>query len=121
MAGGKFKIKGKNIPNYDTEIEVDIGDKEAENHVVTDKPIPEPTPYEGGTITWFVAFAVREKSNGSYADIPYTVTLNELPKGKTKLFAKLPDGIKELDVKSAGSGKIKFNLAIGDPPVGFYP
>ena len=49
---------------------------------MTDKPIPDPTPYEGRNITWFVAFAVREKSNGAYADIPYTVTLNELPKAR---------------------------------------
>ena len=120
-ADGKFKIKGKNIPGYDTEIEVDIGSASAENHEVTDKPIPEPTPYGDGTITWFVAFAVKEKSNGAYADIPYTVTLNNLPKGKTKLYALLPSGIKEMDVKVGGSGKIKFNLAVGDPPLGIYP
>lgn len=119
--GGKFKIKGKNIPGYDTEIEVDIGAGNEANHEVTDKPIPDPTPYEGGTITWFVAFAVKERSNGAYADIPYTVTLNELPKGKTKLFAQLPTGITELDVKAGGSGKIKVDLAVGDPPMGYYP
>lgn len=121
MAGGKFKIKGNNkIAGYNSEIEVDIGDNFAA-HEVTEKPIPDPTPYEGGTITWFVAFAVREKSNGAYADIPYTVTLNELPKGKTKLYALLPSGIKEMDVKVGGSGKIKFELAVGDPPLGMYP
>ena len=120
-ANGKFKIKGKKISNYDTEIEVDIGAGSAANHEVTDKPIPDPTPYEGGTITWFVAFAVKEKSNGSYADIPYTVTLNSLPKGKTKLYALLPTGITEMDVKVSGSGKIKFELSVGDPPLGIYP
>ena len=121
MAGGKFKIKGNNkIAGYNSEIEVDIGDNFAA-HEVTEKPIPDPTPYEGGTITWFVAFAVREKSNGAYADIPYTVTLNEMPKGKTKLYALLPTGIKEMDVKVGGSGKIKFELAVGDPPLGMYP
>lgn len=121
MAGGKFKIKGNNkIAGYNSEIEVDIGDNFAA-HEVTEKPIPDPTPYEGGTITWFVAFAVREKSNGAYADIPYTVTLNELPKGKTKLYALLPSGVKEMDVKVGGSGKIKFELAVGDPPLGMYP
>ena len=118
--GGKFKIKGKNIPNYNTDIEVDIGNN-YQAHEVTDKPIPDPTPYEGGTITWFVAFAVKEKSNGAYADIPYTVTLDALPKGKTKLFALLPTGITEMDVKVSGSGKIKFELAVGDPPVGYFP
>ena len=120
-AGGKFKIKGKNIPGYDTEIEVDIGAGNEANHEVTDKPIPAPTSYEGGTITWFVAFAVKEKSNGNFADIPYTVTLNSLPKGKNKLYALLPSGITELSVKAGGSGKIKFDLAVGDPPVGYFP
>ena len=119
--GGKFKIKGKKIHDYDTEIEVDIGAGNEANHEVTEKPIPDPTPYEGGTITWFVAFAVKERTNGAYADIPYTVTLNSLPKGKTKLFALLPTGIQEMDVKVGGSGKIKFDLAVGDPPVGYYP
>ncbi|MBV6395594.1 MAG: hypothetical protein HFACDABA_01172 [Anaerolineales bacterium] len=118
---GKFKIKGKKMPGYDTEIEVDLGDQHAEHYEVTDKPIPDPTPYEKGTITWFVAFAVREKSNGAYADIPYTVTLNKLPKGKTKLFALLPTGIMQLKAKAGGSGKIKVELAVGDPPMGFYP
>jgi hypothetical protein len=121
MADGKFKIKGnKKIAGYDSEIEVDIGNNYTA-HEVTEKPIPEPTPYGEGTITWFVAFAVREKANGAFADIPYTVTLNNFPKGKTKLFALLPTGVQELDVKATGSGKIKFELAVGDPPVGMYP
>jgi hypothetical protein len=120
MAGGKFKIKGKNIPNFDSEIEVDIGNN-YDAHEVTEKPIPDPTAYDKGTITWFAAFAVREKAGGAEANIPYVVTLSELPTGKTKLFALLKTGIKELDVKPAGAGKIKFELAIGDPPIGFYP
>ena len=27
----------------------------------------------------------------------------------------------EMDVKVGGSGKIKFELAVGDPPLGMYP
>jgi hypothetical protein len=119
-SNGKFKIKGKHIPDFDSDIEVDIGSNNVGNHDVTDKPIPDPTPYQGGTITWFVAFAVKEKSNGSYANINYTVTLNELPKGK-KLFVLLSSGIEEVATHSAGSGKIKFTLAIGDPPLGMGP
>ena len=118
---GKFKIKGKHIPDFDSDIEVDIGSNNAGNHDVTDKPIPDPTPYDGGTITWFVAFAVKEKSNGHYANLTYTVTLNALPKGKTKLFALVDGAPQELHTSSAGSGKIKFTLDVGDPPTGYWP
>ena len=120
-AGGKFKLKGKNIPGYDSEIEVDIGVDHANKYDVVSKQIPEPTPYENGTITWFNAYGVKDKVTGKYADISYTVTLSALPAGKTKLFVLLPSGIQEIQTKAGGSGKIKFTLAIGDPPVGYYP
>ena len=118
--GGKFKLKGKHIPGYDSEIEVDIGSDHANKYDVVSKAIPEPSPYEGGTITWFNAYGVKEKATGKYADISYTVTLSALPKGK-KLFVLLSSGIQEVPTKSAGSGKIKFTLAIGDPPMGYGP
>jgi hypothetical protein len=120
-AGGKFKLKGKNIPGYDSEIEVDIGIDHANKYDVVSKQIPEPTPYENGTITWFNAYGVKEKATGKYADISYTVTLSALPAGKTKLFALVNNVPQELMTKIGGSGKIKFTLAIGDPPVGYYP
>jgi hypothetical protein len=117
---GKFKIKGKNIPGYDSEIEVDIGSDHAKKYDVVSKNIPEPSPYEGGKITWFNAYGVKEKTTGKYADISYTVTLSALPAGK-KLFALLPSGIQEIPTKAGGSGKVKFTLAIGDPPLGYWP
>ncbi len=121
MAGGKYQIKGKNIPNFDSDIEVDIGAANDAEHEVISKNIPDPTPYNGGTITWFAAFGVREKSNKNFANITYTVTLSALPAGKTKLFALVSGGPIELTTQGAGKGKIKFSLAVGDPPIGYWP
>ena len=120
-ADGKFKIKGKKIPDYDSEIEVDIGNENARKYEVVSKEIPPNTPYDGGEIAWFNAYGVKEKESGKYADISYTVTLRALPKGKTKLFVLLASGPQEVEFKSAGSGKIKFELAVGDPPIGWWP
>jgi hypothetical protein len=119
---GKFKLKGKDAPGFDSEIEVDIGTEKAKTHKVVSKKIPDDTPYGKGKITWFNAYGVKLKNNDKdeYEDIPYTVTLNKLPDGK-KLFLKLPAGIVEQGTEQAGTGKIKFTLAIGDPPTGFGP
>ena len=117
---GKFKIKGKDVPGYDSEIEVDIGTEGAKNHKVVSKDIPNPSPYGGSDIIWFNAFGVKEKNNDKFADIPYTVKLNKLPEGK-KLFVKLPAGIVEQRFEEAEPGKIKFELAVGDPPIGYWP
>ena len=122
-AGGKFKLKGKNIPNFDSEIEVDIGSGNEAKYDVVSKEIPDPTPYEGGTITWFNAYGIRKKGEPDkkkYADIQHTVTISALPTGK-KLFVQLPTGIVEVPTESAGNGKIKFHLAVGDPPTGYGP
>jgi hypothetical protein len=119
-AGGKVKLKGKNIPGYDSEIEVDIGSDNVSKYDVVSKEIPAPTPYEGGTITWFNAYGVKDKKTGKYASISYTVTLSSLPTGK-RLFVLLPTGIEEIYPKVSGSGKVKFTLAIGDPPMGYGP
>ena len=119
--GGKVKIKGKNIPGYDSEIEVDIGSGNAKKYKVVSKEIPAPTSYDGGTITWFNAYGVKEKATGKYADISYTVILSALPAGKTKLFALINNVPQELEIKAGGSGKIKFTLNVGDPPVGIWP
>ncbi len=118
---GKFKIKGKNVPGYDSEIEVDIGSENATKYDVVSKEIPASSSYKDGTITWFNAYGVKEKSTGKYANISYTVTLSALPAGKTKLFALINKIPQELEFKTGGSGKIKFTLAVGDPPVGIWP
>jgi hypothetical protein len=118
MANGKFKMTGrKNIQGHDTDIEVDIGAENEQEHEVVSKPVPEPTLYKGKTIVWFNAFGVRVKSHGGDAKITYTVTLKKLPPGKTlyALYNNIPN---ELAVQDAGSGSIKFTLNIGDPPVG---
>lgn len=118
---GKKKLKGKNIPNYDSEIEVDIGSENAKKYEVISKDIPEPTTYDGGTITWFNAYGVVDSETKAPAKIKYTVVLSALPTGKKKLFALVNDVPQELEFKTAGSGKIKFTWDLGDPPIGIWP
>ena len=114
MANEKFKLKGNNkIPDYDSEVEVDVDNK----YEAYSKEIPEPTQYQGITITWFNAFGVREKSTGKDADVAYKVTLQAPPAGK-KLFALYGGGPHELTTEDAGHRKIKFTLNVGDPPIG---
>lgn len=117
MADGKFKIKGKgNIPNYDTDLEIEVNDK----YEAYSKPIPDPTPYQNGFITWFNAFGVREKTTGRDANVHYKVTLQELPAGK-RLFYLYNNEPVEVTTENAGQGKVKFTLDIGDPPTGQFP
>jgi len=116
MANAKYKIKGNNkIPNYDSELEIEVDDK----YEAYSKDIPDPTPYQGGTITWFNAFGVREKSTGRDEDVTYKVTLQSLPAGK-RLFALYGGQPHELTTEPEG-GKIKFTLNVGDPPIGSGP
>ena len=117
MANAKFKIKGKgNMPNYDTDLEIEVDDK----FEVYSKPIPDPTPFESGFITWFNAFGVKEKATGKDTNIQYKVTLQKLPTGK-RLFYLYKNQPQEISTEDAGNGKVKFTLAIGDPPTGTYP
>lgn len=118
---GKKKLKGKNIPNYDSEIEVDIGSENAKKYEVISKEIPEPTSYDGGTITWFNAYGVVDSATQAPAKITYNVVLSALPAGKTKLFALVNNVPQKLDFKTTGSGKIKFTWDEGDPPIGIWP
>jgi hypothetical protein len=117
MANTKFTIQGNNkIPNFASALEIDVDEKyEAYN-----KPIPEPTPYKDGFITWFCAFGVREKTSRKDADVTYEVTLQALPKGKS-LFVLHGGEPHEITPRDAGKGRIKFTLSVGDPPVGAYP
>ena len=117
MAEKKFKIKGKgNIPNYDTDLEIEVDD----NYEAYGKAVPDPTPFEEGYITWFNAFGVREKANGRDANVRYKVTLQSLPSGK-RLFYLYNNEPHEITPEGAGNGKIRFSLDIGDPPTGTYP
>ena len=117
MANTKYKIKGNNkIPNYDSEIEIDVDNK----YEAYSKDIPEPTPYQGFTITWFNSFGVRNKSTGKNAKVTYTVKLKKLPTGK-RVFALYGGEPHELSTEDAGNGNIKFTLSIGDPPIGMGP
>ena len=117
MANEKFKVKGKgNIPNYDTDLEIEVDDK----YEAYSKPVPEPTPYQDGYITWFNNFGIREKSTGKTKDITYVVTLQAPPTGK-RLFVLYGGEPHEIQPEAAGNGKVKFTLNVGDPPSGMYP
>ena len=117
MANEKFKIKGKkNIPGYDTDLEVEVDNQ----YEAYSKTVPDPTPYEGGQITWFNAFGVRKKSTGKDEDVTYKVTLERPPAGK-RLFALYGGRPHELTTEPGDGGKIKFTLNVGDPPIGSGP
>ncbi len=117
MANAKFKIRGKgNIPNYVTDLDIEVDDI----YEAYSKPVPDPTPFENGFITWFNAFGVREKVSRKDANVQYTVTLQALPAGK-RLFYLYNNQPHEISVEDAGGGKARFSLGIGDPPVGTFP
>ena len=117
MANAKYQIMGNNkIPNFDSKLEIEVDDR----HEAHNKPIPEPTPYEDGYITWFNAFGVREKASLKVASITYTVTLQAPPAGK-RLFALYDGTPHEIRPVDAGQGRVKFTLSVGDPPLGHYP
>lgn len=120
MANAKYKIKGNNkIPNFDSDIEVDVDDK----YEAYSKTIPQeqtPIPGGGGYITWFNAYGVREKGASHNADVPYSVTLSALPAGKT-LFALYGGQPHRVPTNPHSPGKIIFTLSIGDPPLGSGP
>jgi len=117
MAIEQYKIKGNNkIPNYDSELDIDVDDK----YEAYSKTIPDPTPFEDGFITWFNAFGVREKSSRKDADVRYVVTLQALPAGK-RLFALYDGKPHEIESHEKLNGKIRFTLSIGDPPLGAGP
>ncbi len=117
MANKKFQLAGNNkISNHDTRLEIEVDEK----YEAYSKPIPEPTPFEDGFIIWFNAFGVREKASGKDANVTYNVTLQALPAGK-RLFALYDGKPHELTTQSAGKGKIRFTLNVGDPPTGVFP
>ena len=122
MANEKYKIKGNNkIPNYDSEVEIEVDDKyEAYSKPIPDQPTPLPN---GGQVTWFNNFGIREKSTGRNADVTYTGTVQALPAGQM-LFTILPGNSVPQEVTTdpvGNTGKVRFTLSVGDPPVGSGP
>lgn len=122
MANEKYKIKGNNkIPNYDSEVEIEVDDKyEAYSKSIPDQATPLPT---GGKVTWFNNFGIREKSTGNNADVTYTCTVQGLLTGQ-KLFTLLPGETVPQEVTTdpiGNSGKVRFTLSVGDPPLGAGP
>lgn len=117
MATTKYQLTGNDrIRDYDSRLEIEVDDR----YEAYSKPIPEPTPYEDGFITWFNAFGVREKASRKDANVRYTVTLQRPAAGK-RLFALYDDQPHEIEIQRTGNGRIKFTLDVGDPPVGYYP
>ncbi len=117
MANLTHKVKGNDrISKYNSELEIEVDEK----YEAYSKPIPEPTPYEGGFITWFNAFGVREKLSRKDANVTYTVTL-QVPPAAKRLFVLYDGKPQEIKTEDAGKGRVRFTLSIGDPPTGFFP
>ena len=118
-ARGHFSISGGR------NVEVDLGANDPAQFAVLDKELDPALPKEfnGISIQWFAAFGIRhikaDKTLGDYADINYTVTLDALPAGK-HLFLYYGGQIHEQAFETSGT-KTRFNLAVGDPPIGFGP
>ena len=132
MAKKKFTVKAdkENVPGYDSELEIEVDDGYEAYFKGT---IPEPTPYQGFTITWFNNFGVRDKNSKVDTDVEYTVKLKKLPAGK-RLFVLQNGKVIEVTQKTpkdsnkdklkfadAESGKVKFTWDAGDPPTGTGP
>jgi hypothetical protein len=121
MANEKYKVKGKgNNKITDPDVEIDVDDK----YEAYSKPIPdEPTPIPDGSVTWFNNFGIREKSTRKNEDVSYTVTLQALPADQL-LYVLMPDNPVPQQVQTTpigNSGKVRFTLNVGDPPVGSGP
>jgi hypothetical protein len=115
-------IKGKvSIPEFDTDIEVDVTDAQYEAY---DKELPKNLPKETvnkETITWFNNFGVRHKNGTNERTVPhYKVRIQMLPEGE-KLCAYYNNAVNDIPVQDAGQNKIEFTLDVGDPPIGIYP
>ena len=117
MATTKYRIKGNDkISKYDSELEIDVDDR----YEAYSKPIPEPTPYENGLITWFNAFGVREKASRKDANVTYEV-IRRTPPTTKRLFVLYDGKPHEIKPENADKGRVKFTLNVGDPPVGYFP
>ena len=119
MANEKFKIKG-NDKIRNSEIEIEVND----SYEAYSKPIPKDnTKIPGGEVVWFNNFGIRDKQTKENKNVTYTGTLDALPDNKL-LFVLYPDNPVPQEVKTepvGNSGKIRFTLSIGDPPIGSGP
>jgi hypothetical protein len=106
-------------------VELHLGKNDPAKFHVIEKDMPEklPSEWNGVKISWFTCFGVRHRrddgGDGDFADVEYSVQLDELPKGK-RLFAYYGGQVHELSFTST-DGKTKVNLAVGDPPLGWGP
>ena len=119
-ASGRFNIPGSR------NVELDLGTNDPALYVVVTKEIDPNLPAasaDGVPIQWFAAFGVRllnkDKSLGDYANIKYTIIMDALPAGK-RLFAYYGGKLHERKFTTSGT-KTRFDLEVGDPPIGFGP
>lgn len=124
----KIKIKNKDgvDEDYDTTLDIDVP---AGYKAVFKSPIPPPTNYGDGQITWFNAYGIQDEKESdpskNFKNVSYTVRLNPFPKAQgdveRRLFVYVNGKPLEITDKKLENGKIKFTYNVGDPPTGFYP
>ena len=120
-----MKYKGINYDVGTTTINGELSRKVFDLEVVTKEIAPNlpAASADGVPIQWFAAFGVRllnkDKSLGDYANIKYTIIMDALPAGK-RLFAYYGGKLHERKFTTSGT-KTRFDLEVGDPPIGFGP
>lgn len=119
-ARGSFNIPGSR------NVELDLGVNDPTLFAVVTKTIDPNLPTtsaDGVPIQWIAAFGVRKvnknKTLGAYANVKYSVMMDALPAGK-RLFAFYGGKLHELTFTTSGA-KTRFELEVGDPPIGFGP
>ncbi len=120
----RFKIKGPR------NIEMDLGSNDPKKYAVMQKDLNLdllPKKFsEDVNITWLAAYGVRKiNSNGSvgdFADVRYTITLDALP-ANSRLFYYIEQTktLVEITEFTTNGNRTKFDLTVGDPPIGFGP
>lgn len=117
MADESYRIKGMgNIPGFETDLEIEVDNR----FEAYSKPVPDPTPFEDGQITWFNAFGIRDRVTLGDANVPYKVHLQKPPQGR-RLFVFYEDTPHEITPQETGEDRVMFTLDIGDPPTGLFP
>ena len=106
-------------------VELDLERNDHAKHHVVQKDMPSnlPTTWNGTKITWFTCFGVRHKntdgSDGSFADVDYSIQMDALSADKTLL--AFYDGAIHVLTAQTANGKTHIRLNRGDPPVGHVP